>query len=263
MPMTHALTPAQAHARPEIRTLDRNDLRAALRAGFDDFLAMPTHVMFVIALYPIAGLVIAALVFQNNLLPLLFPLLAGFALVGPFAAIGLYELSRRREKGMETSFRHAYESLSTGSAGSLVVVGLALTVLFFAWLVSAMGLYWALYGNAQPASLTAMLADILTTPRGWALIVLGNMIGFAFSLVALSISVFSIPMLVDRDVDWRVAVDTSMEAVRANPATMVSWGILVAGLLALGMLPLFVGLALVLPVLGHATWHLYRRAIAR
>jgi uncharacterized membrane protein len=252
--------PPMVHA--SLRPIGVEDLRFALAKGVEDFLAMPTHVLFVIVIYPIAGVIIGAVTFELDLIPLLFPLASGFALIGPFAAIGLYELSRRREAGLDTSWAHAYEPLKARSAGSIVVVGLVLMAIFLAWLVIAMGLYWALYGTQKQDSIFAFAEEVLTTERGWALIVLGNLVGFAFSLIALAVSVVSIPMLVDRNVDALTAIETSLALVRSNPRTMLLWGFIVAGLLVMGMLPLFVGLAVVMPILGHATWHLYRRAVS-
>jgi uncharacterized membrane protein len=260
--MLRTASPHSSVAHPSVRTIGTQDIRDALMKGVEDFLAMPTHVLFVIVIYPIAGLVIATLAFEQDLIPLLFPLASGFALIGPFAAIGLYELSRRREAGLDTSWSHAYEPLKARSASSLFAVGFVLMTIFFAWLVIAMGLYWALYGTEQHESVFAFAEEVLTTRRGWAMIALGNVVGFAFSLTALAVSVVSIPMLIDRDVDALTAIETSLAVVRANPRTMLLWGFIVAGLLVIGMLPLFVGLALVMPILGHATWHLYRRAVS-
>ena len=256
-----AASPHPPVAQISPRPIGVEDLRFALAKGVEDFLAMPTHVLFVIVIYPIAGVIIAAVTFELDLIPLLFPLASGFALIGPFAAIGLYELSRRREAGLDTSWAHAYEPLKARSAGSIAVVGLVLMTIFLAWLVIAMGLYWALYGTQKQDSIFAFAEEVLTTERGWALIVLGNLVGFAFSLIALAVSVVSIPMLVDRNVDALTAIETSLAVVRSNPRTMLLWGFIVAGLLVMGMLPLFVGLAVVMPILGHATWHLYRRAV--
>ncbi|MDR7039660.1 MULTISPECIES: DUF2189 domain-containing protein [Methylobacterium] len=261
MTTLHAVFQHTSAAHPRVRALGLGDLRIALSKGVEDFLAMPTHVLFAIAIYPIAGIVIATLTFEESLIPLLFPLASGFALVGPFAAIGLYEMSRRREQGLEATWSSAYEPLRARSAGSIFAVGFLLMTIFLAWLVSAMGLYWALYDGTSHASVLAFAEEVVTTGRGWILIMLGNLVGFAFSLVALAVSVISIPLLVDRDVDALAAIETSMTVVRENPGPMLAWGFIVAGLLVLGMLPLFIGLAVVLPVLGHATWHLYRRAV--
>lgn len=248
-------------ARPVVNAIDGRDLSESLRQGVDDFLAMPTHALFVGLIYPIVGVVLATFAFGTEVLPLVFPLAAGFALIGPFAAIGLYELSRRREQGLSTDWAYAFASLRRPAAGALAGFGLLLAVILASWLLAAQGIFWALYGDAAPVSVLDFVRDVLTTPRGWALIAVGNLVGFAFSLVVLAISVVSVPMLVDREVDMLTAIETSLAAFRRNPRTLTAWGFVVAGLLILGSLPLFVGLAVVMPILGHATWHLYRRII--
>ncbi|GEP09042.1 DUF2189 domain-containing protein [Methylobacterium gnaphalii] len=261
MTMATDFISSHAHPLPRIRRLALSDLKAALMDGLDDFRAMPTHALFVVVIYPITGLLIGAATLNAELIPLLFPLASGFALVGPFAALGLYEMSRRREQGLDPSWMHAYGALQTPSAGAILSVGLLLAAILLAWLVSALGLHWALFGDRAHSSVSAFAQEVLTTERGWTMIIVGNLAGFAFSLLALAVSVISLPMLVDRHVDALTAVRTSMAVVQKNPDTMLAWGFIVAGLLVIGMLPLFVGLAVVLPILGHATWHLYRRAV--
>lgn len=250
-----------AAARPAVRRIGIQDLKAALSRGVDDFLAMPTHVLFVVLIYPIAGVLIAAAIFEQDLVPILFPLAAGFALIGPFAALGLYELSRRREWGLPAAWTDAFAPLRGRSARAVMAVGMVLALIFLAWIFAAMGLYWSLYGSVSEPSLLAFLDDVLTTPRGWGLILAGNLVGAAFSLLALAVSAVSIPLIIDKDVDAGTAIETSLALMRENPGTMLAWGAIVAGMLVIGMLSLFVGLAVVLPVLGHATWHLYRRAV--
>lgn len=248
-------------ARPIVNAIGWNDLSFALRRGVDDFLAMPTHALFIGLIYPLVGIVLATFALGAEVLPLVFPLAAGFALIGPFAAVGLYELSRRREQGLSTDWAYAFASLSRPAAGGLIGIGLLLAMVFACWLVVAQGIYWALYGDTVPDSALEFARDVLTTPRGWALIAIGNLVGFAFSLLVLAVSVVSVPMLVDRNVDTLTAIETSLAAFRRNPRTLLAWGAVVAGLLILGSLPLFVGLAVVMPILGHATWHLYRRVV--
>ncbi|WP_407528313.1 DUF2189 domain-containing protein [Methylobacterium oryzisoli] len=261
MTVSSAFSSGYAAARPAVHRIGTADLITALRKGAEDFLENPTHILFIVMIYPIAGVVIAAATFENNLVPLLFPLASGFALIGPFAAIGLYEMSRRREQGLSTNLMQAYAPLTTRSPRALLAIGLVLTAIFLAWLTVAMGLYRALFGGTTYESVTGFAAQILTTPRGWALIVLGNLAGAAFSLLALAVSAVSIPLVIDRDTDAGTAIETSVDLMRENPVPMMLWGAIVAGLLVLGMATLFVGLALVLPILGHATWHLYRRAL--
>jgi uncharacterized membrane protein len=260
----HVIAGADATpAHPIVRKIGWVDLKDALVKGFEDFLAMPSHLLFIGLLYPIFGICLAALSFTNNALPLLFPLVSGFALLGPFAAIGLYEISRRRELGVETTWRHAFDVLQSPSIPAILALGLLLMVIFLCWLTVAQMLYEALFGPVPPESYPAFLREVLTTSKGWILIVLGHALGFVFAAIVLSISVISFPLLLDRDVGAAVAVQTSIRAVLANPLMMTAWGLIVAAALILGSVPLFVGLVIVVPVLGHATWHLYRRLIER
>jgi uncharacterized membrane protein len=248
-------------AHPVVRKIGLADLREALSRGLDDFMAMPSHLVFLGLIYPIAGVCLAALTFSNNALPLLYPLATGFALVGPFAAIGLYEISRRRELGMEASWQDAFDVLKSPSIPSIAALGVLLLVIFLTWLTTARMLYQSLFGYAVPASYSQFINDVLTSPQGMTLIMAGNALGFLFAVVVLSISVISFPLLLDRDVGAAVAIQTSIKAVLANPLVMAAWGLIVAAALLVGSLPLFVGLAIAMPVLGHATWHLYRRVV--
>jgi uncharacterized membrane protein len=246
---------------PVVRSLEIADLKAVLKKGLQDFWAMPTHVVFLCAIYPVIGVLLFRVVFERDLLPLLFPLAAGFALVGPFAAIGLYELSRRRELGLDTSWRHAIDVVHSPSLGPIVGLGVLLLVIFGTWIGVAQGLYIANFGDQPPTSLLSFVRAVLTTPEGHNLIILGNGIGFLFALAAASISVISFPLLLDRNVGFATAVLTSLRVVVKNPVTMAAWFLIVAIGLLIGSLALFVGLAIVLPMLGHSTWHLYRKAV--
>jgi uncharacterized membrane protein len=248
-------------AHPKIRTVAVADLRDVLDRGLDDFVAKPSHVVFLGLIYPIVGLALARITFGYDVLPLLFPLGAGFALVGPIAAVGLYELSRRREQGLDIAWKHAFDVFHSPSIGAIAVLGVVLLAIFVAWMAAAQGIYRMTFGDAVPTSLMGFAVDVLTTPAGWTLIAAGVAVGFLFAVVALTISVISIPLLLDRDVRPTMAVVTSVRAVAANPVPMAAWGLIVAGGLVVGSLPLFVGLAVVVPVLGHATWHLYRKVV--
>jgi uncharacterized membrane protein len=245
-----------------IREIGLADLRTVLAKGFDDFRAMPTHSVFVILIYPVVGLILLRLSFGYDVLPVVFPLLAGFALLGPFTAIGLYEMSRRRELGLSTSWE-ALNVFSLLRIWPIAVLGIVLMVIFLAWLIAAMTIYQSTLGDWYPSSVSEFTNRIFMTSAGWTLIIVGCGVGFFFALVTFAISVISFPMLVDRDVSAGVAVATSIRAVAANPLTMGVWGLIVVAGLVLGSLPLLVGLAVVLPVLGHSTWHLYRRLVPR
>ena len=247
---------------PAVKTIGMASLRRAVAKGIEDFNAVPTFAVFLGIIYVVLGLILYRLSFGYEVLPLVYPMLAGFALLGPFAAIALYELSRRREQGLDVSVEHLFEVFRSPSIGAIVRLGLVLTGLFLAWLALAQLMYTQIMGGAVPASLEEFVRQVLTTPAGHQLILVGNAVGFLFAALVLVISVVSFPMLVDRDVSAATAVRTSVRAVIASPLAMAAWGLFVAAALVVGALPLFFGLAVVFPVLGHATWHLYRRTVS-
>ena len=246
---------------PVVRLLRVEDLRDALRKGLEDFWAIPTHVVFLCLLYPIVGLLLFRMTFVYDLLPLLYPLAAGFALLGPFTAIGLYEISRRRELGLDTSWMHAFDILLSPSLLPIVALGGVLLVIFGTWIAVANAIYVANFGDQPLTSLLAFARQVITTPEGSQLIIIGNTVGFVFALLTATVSVISFPLLLDRNVGLGTAVLTSVKVVLKNPVVMGTWFFIVAGGLLIGSLPLLVGLAVVLPVLGHSTWHLYRKAV--
>lgn len=250
-----------AHGLPRINTITVQDLRDALARGWADFTAQPSHLVFVALIYPVIGVLLTQATVSFNIFPLLFPLLGGFALLGPFAAILLYEISRRRERGLDSSWEHAFALLRSPAIGQIALLGAMLTGLFVAWLLSAWLIYRGLLGLPADVSTADFLRIVFTTPQGWLMIVAGNVVGLAFALTAFSISVVAFPLIIDRRVDVATAIRTSVEAVRHNPRVMMVWGLMVSGLLVLGCLPLLVGLVVVMPVLGHASWHLYRKVV--
>lgn len=247
--------------RPTIRRISMADLRDCLRLGWNDFKAVPSHAIMLCIIYPVLGLLIARLVLGYSVLPLLFPLAAGFALIGPFAALGLYELSRRREAGEEASAWHAFDVLRAPSFGAMLGLGAILMILFLIWLGVAQAIYISTFGYEAAADIPNFATRVLTTPEGRRLIMIGCGVGFLFALVTLCISAVSFPMMLDRDVGIADAVVTSLRAVAKNPVQMAAWGIIVAVLLALGSIPLLLGLTVVMPLLGHASWHLYRKLV--
>lgn len=266
---------------PGVRNINVGDLFEALAKGYDDFKAVPTHLIFLILIYPIVMLVLARVAAGYDMLPLVFPLLAGYTLVGPLVAIGMYELSRRRELGLDTSRMHLFDVLKSRSFGAIVTLGLVLTIIYVAWLFAALLIYNSTIGDpasasvatvfqqlitlelssAAPESIGQFVSQVFATPAGWTLIVVGSGVGLVFAVVVLTLSVVSFPMLLDRRVSALTAAQTSVRAVLANPITMSVWGCIVAAALVIGTLPLFVGLAVVMPVLGHATWYLYRKVV--
>lgn len=244
-----------------VQRITTDDLKEVLRKGLDDFNARPTHVIFLCVIYPVIALVLGYVVFGYNLLPLVFPLISGFALVGPLAATGLYELSRRREEGRDYNWWHVFDVVKAPSRRALAFLGLVMAAIFVAWLQTALMIYGAFFSGATWDSFGAFAAAVLTTPAGWGLIVVGCGIGFLFAAVVFMISVVSLPMLLDRKISAGTAVRTSINAVAANPKPMATWALIVVAALVAGSIPLFVGLAIVMPVLGHSTWHLYRKLV--
>lgn len=246
---------------PAVHRIGLQDLRDALAKGFEDFGHYRTDVLYLCLIYPVVGLVLARAMVGQDMIPLLFPLASGFALIGPFAAIGLYEMSRRREMGQPSSWGAAFGVLRTPRFGVILMVGAILAAIFILWMVLAQVIYNATLGPGEPASLGTFLGEVFGTTAGWTLIVVGCGVGFVFAVAAMAIGVVSFPLLLDRDVGADTAIWTSVRAVAANPIPMAAWGLIVAAGLVVGSLPLFVGLIVVMPVLGHATWHLYRKLV--
>jgi len=248
-------------AQPAIRRIGVADLKDALVKGAGDFMAAPTQLFFLCIIYPILGLVAARAAWGGALLPLFYPLASGFALLGPLAALGLYEISRRREMGLPVSWRDAFGVLQSPSLGSIVLLGLFLIGIFIAWIAAAQAIFALTMGSTPPVSIGEFADRLFNTSEGWQLIGIGNGVGFLFAVLVLMLTVVSFPMLLDRHVDPGVAVGTSIRAVLRNPVPMALWGLIVAFGLLIGSIPFFIGLAVVLPILGHATWHLYRKVV--
>jgi len=252
---------APESAPPVIRDLGMDDLRYVLQRGFDDFAALRSDVIFICVLYPIIGLSLTLFAFNSELAPYLFPLASGFALIGPVAAVGLYEMSRRREAGLEASWADGFGLLRSPSMGPILVMGLYLLTIFAFWMLAAGLIYTLTMGPEAPESVTGFFRDVFATPQGRLMILLGIPVGAAFATLVLAISVVSIPMLIDRRISLPQAVVTSLRVCKRNPTVIAVWGLIVAGMLVLGSIPLFLGLIVVMPILGHASWHLYRRAV--
>ncbi len=217
MSLSPTLTPAAtAAAEPQVRQIALTDLRAALSRGIDDFRLMPTYLVLLTLIYPAVGLIAARWAQGNDIVPLIFPLISGFALVGPIAAVGLYELSRRREAGLDTSWTHVFDVLKAKSLGTIVGLAVILAVLFAAWLASALAIQrWAM-GSGSMGDIGTFIGNVFGTAGGIRLIVVGNLVGFVFAAVTLAIAAFSFPLALDRDVSLPTALLTSIRVARGQ-----------------------------------------------
>jgi uncharacterized membrane protein len=249
---------------PVVRHIGTAAVWRALSLGWRDFQANPTQLIFLAIIYPVIGVIAAGAAAGRDMMPIVWPLISGFALVGPVAALGVYELSRRREAGQDPSWVDAFAVLRSPSISSILVLGVMLLAIFVAWLFTARAIYDATFAGIPPAATVGeFLRQVLQTPAGWRLVILGNLTGLVFAAVVLSLTVISFPLLLDRPVGAGAALRASLQAVVANPIPMALWGLMVALILAVASIPAFVGLAVAVPVLGHATWHLYRAVVPR
>jgi uncharacterized membrane protein len=244
-----------------VRRITVHDLRDVLRKGVEDFSACRSDVIALCLFYPVVGVLLTWIAFDRNLVPLFFPLISGFALIGPVAGVGLYEMSRMRENGENVNWGHAFAVVKSPSFAAIAALGLLLGAVFVVWMLTAHGIYYATLGPESPVSVGAFFRDVFTTGAGWAMIIVGCAVGFLFAALVLASSVISFPLLLDRDVGVPVAVTTSLRVTAANPVPIAVWGVIVTAGLVIGSLPLLLGLIVILPILGHATWHLYRRTV--
>ena len=249
-----------AEAQPTVRRVAARDIVEALKRGVDDFRAIPTHHVLYGLVYAVVGLILVRVAFDAALLPLMFPIVAGFALVAPTVTVGLNELSRRREAGLTTRWWHLFRVRRHASFGPILALDAILAALFVLWLAASSALYGGVMG-APPADPAGFAARLFTTAEGWTLMVVWHVLGFLFALAAFLLTAVSFPLLVDRDAGLGGAILTSWRAVATNPGPMALWAAVLAGGLILGSLPLLLGLPVVLPILGHASWHVYRRVV--
>ena len=245
-----------------VRTIALNDLWQSLKEGFDDFHATPAVGVFLTAvLYLLFALLLTLFVIGKDLLHLAFPIVAGFTLIGPVVSVGLFEMSRRRERGLEVSWRSTFDFVHSASFAPILALSIVMALLYLAWLFSAQFLFFGLFGDDPPVSASDFVTQLVTTRRGAGLVFYGFLLGFIFAFTALAISVVAFPLLLDRPASAATAVATSIRAVTSNLMVMLVWGLIVVVLLIAGASVFLIGLAAVLPILGHATWHLYRKVV--
>jgi uncharacterized membrane protein len=246
---------------PQARRLSMDDLIHSLAAGLEDFAACRSDAMFLVLFYPVIGIALIVMSLSMNLLPLIVPMIMGFAILGPVAAVGLYEMSSRREAGFKPRWMDAFGVIRSPAFGAILVLGFYLAALFIIWLVAADMIYIRTLGPEPPTSILGFATAVVTTREGWIMAIAGGALGAVFAFAALAMSLVSFPLLLDRHVGLPVAVATSIKVLRKNPVICITWGVIVGSMLVIAAIPFLAGLIIVVPVLGHATWHLYRRAV--
>lgn len=256
-------TPLPLAAPPAVRRITGADLDWALAEGWKDFNAKRGDILVLAVLYPVLGLLTAVIALNDRLLPVFFPLVAGLSVMGPAVAAGFYEIARRRDLGISSSWMHFFDPLRGRSRTPLVLLTLMSLILFGAWLIAAWIIYQSTLAQVGPMTIAGGFEQLFSTPEGLNLVIIGNLVGAGFAVLTVFLTLVSFPMVVDRPFDAGTAVGTSVRAVTRNLPVVAGWGLRVAALLVLGSLPLFIGLAVVLPVLGYATWHLYTRMVER
>ncbi len=246
---------------PAVRELGRNDLWDALVLGWGDFKRAPQYGIFFGLLYAAGGWTVVLLATVSGYYFLAYPLAAGFALIAPFVCAGLYEVSRRLEADLPLTWDDVFGAIRGGGRRDLGWMALVTTFTFFIWIDIAIFLYAMFFGMKAPGP-WALIVDIATTPHGQLFFLVGNLVGAAIAFFVFSITVVSFPMLLDRDVDFVSAMITSVRVVRRNLKRMILWALTIALFVAFSLMSGLAALVFVLPLLGHATWHVYRRAVA-
>jgi uncharacterized membrane protein len=246
---------------PVIRRITRHDVIEALASGLRDFQARPVYGLAFGLFYALGGILIIACLSVLDATYLAYPLTVGFAMLGPFVASGLYEVSRRREMDAPLSFSVVLTAIWEQRRKELSWMAFVTLFVVIIWLYQVRLLLALFLGLRSFSTMAEFISVITTTPEGLVFLAIGHVVGAALSLLAFSLTVVSFPLLVDRDVDFITAIITSVRAVVGNPGPMVGWALCVVLLLIAGAAPMFLGLIVVLPVLGHATWHLYRRLV--
>lgn len=246
----------------KIRTIHLRDLRRCLREGYADFNARPTFGFFLALIYPLFAVILTVYLLNHSVRHLIYPVVSGLTLLGPIVCVWLFAMSRARSNEGDIGWRAAFEFIHTSSFAPLLALSLLMMLLYVAWLFMAQLLYTGQFGSFPQMTFAELLEQLFVTRRGLALVIYGTALGMIFSFVALAVSVFAFPLALDKPVTAATAIAVSFRAVIANFQVMIVWGLIVVGLLIVGSVTLLIGLGAVLPILGHATWHLYKSVVA-
>lgn len=244
-----------------IRQITLKDLTQSLKEGYRDYGSKPSSIPLLILFYALFALVFTLFSFGQDLRYLVFPVVAGFTLIGPIVAIAFFEMSRRRELGKELRWRRAFSFIHTSSFAPILALSVLMTLLYLAWLFMAELIFFSLFEASMPVSMEDFVNQLFNTRHGAALIAYGNFVGLLFALSALALSVVAFPLALDKPVTSFTAVSVSIRAFMSNSLVLTVWGLIVVAFIAAGAAVFLIGLSVTLPVLGHATWHLYRKLI--
>jgi uncharacterized membrane protein len=247
---------------PPIRAISFDDVKASLGAGWSDFRAHPGFGLFFGGIYMLGGLVILAFLTRIGSPWMIIPLAIGFPLLGPFVAVGLYEVSRRRADGEPVTRKGVLAEVFHQRERQLGWMAFVVMFIFWIWVYQVRLLLALFLGFKSFSSWDAFVQVVLSTPEGWGFLAVGTVVGAFLATVLFSTTVIALPMLAEREVDFITAMITSVSTVVKNPVPMLGFGFIVGLITLLALLPMFAGLLIALPVLGHATWHLYKRATA-
>jgi uncharacterized membrane protein len=260
--MSEASTKKPAPVMPGVNSLTARDVRECLHLGFSDFARAPFIGLMLGAVFALIGVIIVLSLFASDAPWMAYPFAIGFPLVGPFAAAGIYEVSRVLERGDVPRWSAVISTMWAQRRRELSWMAFVMLFVFWVWMYQVRLLIALCLGLVSFASLQEFLTVLLTTEQGWIFLGVGHVVGGALALILFSITVFSMPLLMDRSLDIVTAMITSVKAVVASPVVMLGWGVIVTLTVLVACVPFFLGLLVVLPVLGHTTWHLYRRAIS-
>lgn len=256
----NAATIAPPSPPPAIRSITREDLRAALDLGWRDFKRAPGFGLVFSSVYVLGGILLYLLLWRTGHLVWALPVMVSFPLVAPFAAVGLYEVSRRLEAGEPLDRRSIFGVVFAERGRQMP--SMAVVVLFIGLIWVFLGhMIFALFMGLQVMTNVTTSLDVFLTPNGIAMLAVGTAVGAVIAFILFSITIVSLPLLLEREMDFVTAMITSWSAVQQNLGVMLVWAAMIVIWLGMGMLPMFLGLFVVLPVLGHATWHLYRRVL--
>ena len=259
--MTDVATPPLPKM-PTVRSVSFQDLRDVLQLGWQDFRRAPGYGLFFGSFFAFGGMILWLLLSRWDMPWLMLPLAMGFPLIGPFVAAGLYEVSRQLARGEKLRAGHVLGVMFAQRKRELGWMAFVTLFIFWVWVYQVRLLLAVIMGRMSFSTMPQFMELVFSTSEGWTFLLIGTCVGAALSLVLFASTVASIPLLLDRERDFITALITSWQVVLRNPGPMLAWGVMVTALVMIGIGTFFLGLIVVLPVLGHATWHLYERTVA-